>query len=476
MSEPVPVPTPQATSARQRAPARRGSIALSDARPIWQSLLIFLLPLMASNVLQAAGQTANSIYLGRLIGVRSLAAVSAIFPIVFLLISFLIGLGAGSSVLIGQAYGARNEHKVKQIAGTTIALTLVLGAVVGTLGGVFAPQMLAALGTPHDIIAISASYARLTFFSIPLLFIYLTYTTFLRGTGDTRTPFVVLIASTVLTMLLTPVFIEGWLGLPAFGTNGAALGNIVSTALALAGLLVYLARRKHPLALDREMIANLQLRPALVATIARIGIPTSINLVMVSLSEIAVLSFVNHYGSTAVAAYGAVNQVVSYVQFPAISIAIAASIFGAQSIGAERFDRLGTIMRSAVVLNYVIGGFLIALVYTFDKTIISLFITSPSTVAIARSLLYITLWSYVIFGHSRVLSAIMVSSGTVIWPTLISILSIWAVEVPVAFVLSHRIGLNGVWYGYPASFIVALAFQLAYYYLVWKRKPLRRLV
>ena len=458
------------------APAQRRSIALSDSRPLWQSLLIFLIPLMLSNVLQSLGQTANSIYLGRLIGVRSLAAVSAIFPIVFFLISFLIGLGAGSSVLIGQAYGARDEHKVKQIAGTTLALTLVLGAVVGALGGIFAPQMLAALATPPDIIAISASYARLTFFSIPLLFVYLTYTTFLRGVGDTRTPFIVLIASTALTMLFTPVFILGWFGLPAFGTNGAAVGNIVSTALALAGLLVYLARSKNPLAFDGEMVKNLRLRPALVATIARIGIPTSLNLVMVSLSEIAVLSFVNHFGSTAVAAYGAVNQVVSYVQFPAISIGIAASIFGAQSIGAGRADRLGTIVRSAVILNYVVEGVLIAIVYAFDKPVISLFITSPATVAVAQSLLYITLWSYAIFGNSRVLSAIMVSSGTVVWPTLLSILSIWGVEVPVAYVLSRRMGLDGVWYGYPAAFIAALAMQLAYYYLVWKRKPLVRLV
>ena len=457
-------------------PVRRPSIALSDARPIWQSLFIFLIPLMLSNILQALGQTANSVYLGRLVGVHALAAVSAIFPIVFFLISFLIGLGAGSSVLIGQAYGAHDEPKVKQIAGTTIALTLLLGVIVGGLGGIFAPQMLAALDTPRDVIAMSASYARLTFFSIPLLFLYLTYTTFLRGTGDTRTPFYVLIASTALTLLLTPVFILGWFGLPPAGTNGAAIGNIVSTALAFAGLLVYLAWVKHPLALDREVLGNLRLRPELVATIARIGIPTSINLVMVSLSEIAVLSFVNHFGSNALAAYGAVNQIASYVQFPAVSIGIAASIFGAQSIGAGRQDRLGTIVRSAVSLNYVMLGVLIALVYAFDKAVISLFITSPETVAVAQSLLYITLWSYVIFGNSRVLSAIMISSGTVVWPTLISILSIWCVQVPVAYLLSRRIGLDGVWFGYPAAFSVGLAAQLAYYFLVWKRKPLKRLV
>jgi putative MATE family efflux protein len=459
-----------------KPPLGRTSIALSDARPIWQSLAIFLVPLMLSNVLQSLGQTANSVYLGRMVGVKALASVSAIFPIVFFLISFLIGLGAGSSVLIGQAYGARDEHKVKQIAGTALALTLVLGVLVGGVGATFAHTMLAALGTPADIIDVSTSYARITFASIPLLFLYLMYTTFLRGTGDTRTPFFVLIASTALTFVFTPLFIRGWLGAPALETNGAAVGNICANALSLVGLVVYLGIKKHPLALDREMIANLRLRPSLVRTIAKIGLPTSLNLVMVSLSEIAVLSFVNRFGSTAVAAYGAVNQVVSYVQFPAVSIGIAASIFGAQSIGARRTERIPTIVRSAVILNYAIEGVLIAVCYTFSTALISLFITAPSTVAIAHHLLLITLWSYAIFGNARVLSAIMISSGTVVWPTLLSVLSIWGVEVPVAYALMGRIGLDGVWYGYPAAFIAGLAFQTAYYFLVWKRKPLQALV
>jgi Na+-driven multidrug efflux pump len=226
------------------------------------------------------------------------------------------------------------------------------------------------------------------------------------------------------------------------------------------------------------MVANLRLRPKIVATVARIGIPTSVNLVMVSLSEIAVLAFVNRYGSTALAAYGAVNQIVSYVQFPAISIGIAASIFGAQSIGAGRTDRIPVVVRSAVILNYVIEGLLIAIVYVFGRAAIALFVKSDATVEVAHGLLLITLWSYAIFGNARIISAIMVSSGTVVWPTLISIASIWAVEVPVAYYLSYHtpLALSGVWYGYPAAFIAGLAMQLAYYYLVWKRKPLVRLV
>jgi putative MATE family efflux protein len=457
------------------APAKP-SIALSDARPIWRSLGIFLIPLMLSFVLQALSQSANSFYVGRLVGVAALAAVSAIFPITFFLVSFLIGLGNGSIVLIGQAFGAREDRKVKEIAGTSLALALLLGCTIGTLGAMFAYPLLGALGTPADIIAAAASYARIVFLTMPLVFAYLMYTSLLRGTGDTRTPFFVLIASTALTLLVTPFFIRGVFGHLAFGVNGAAVGNAVAQALSLGGLLVYLGRTRHPLAFDRDMLANLRLPPPLVVLIAKIGIPTSVNIMMVSLSEIAVLTFVNRFGSTAVAAYGAVTQVANFVQFPAISIGIATSIFGAQSIGAGRADRLGPILRSAVGLNYAIEGALIAIAYFFGSALISLFITLPATVAIAHNLLVIVLWSFVLFGHARIIAAIMTSSGTVLVPMLLNVFSIWGVEVPVAFVLMQHLGLAGIWYGWPAAYIVGLLLQLAYYQFAWKRKRIARLV
>ena len=166
---------------------------------------------------------------------------------------------------------------------------------------------------------------------------------------------------------------------------------------------------------------------------------------------------------------------VSYVQFPAISIGIAASIFGAQSIGAGRQDRLHAIVRSAIALNYAIGGVLIALAYLLGEPMLSLFITDPPTLSIAYHLLTITLWSYLIFGHSSVLSGIMRSSGTVLWPTLIGIFSIWGVEVPVAWILSQRIGIDGIWIAYPVAFVCALCLQSAYFLFVWRHKTFTRL-
>jgi putative MATE family efflux protein len=451
------------------AAAARG--IFDQSRPLWQVMLFFLIPLMVGNLLQSASGTLTSIFIGRLIGVNGLAAISAFFPIFFFLISFLIGLSSGASVLIGQAYGARDEHRLKQVSGTTISFMLLLGTALAIFGALFTDKTLVLLGTPANILPDSIAYARFVFFSLPVAFVFLMYVSIMRGIGDAATPFWFLLLFTLLSLLATPAFILGWLGLPHLGVSSAAAGFLFSSVMSLVSLVIYLRAIKHPLALDAETLHNFRIRWPVLAAVVRIGVPTGLQVVMVSLAEIAVISFVNHFGSKATAAYGAVNQIVSYVQFPAVSISITASIFGAQAIGAGREDLLRRVIHAGIGLNYAIGAVLIGLSYIFSRELVSLFITDPNTVEIAHSLLMITLWSYLIFGNSAVLSGVMRASGTVIVPTLNGIFAIWAIEVPVAYILMQHLGLNGIWVGYPAGFIVALSLQSLYYFLVWKRRP-----
>jgi putative MATE family efflux protein len=461
----------------QASAARRPGVNVFDeSRPMWRLLLVFLIPLILSNVLQSASQTMASIWIGRLISTQALGAVSAVFPIIFLLFSFVFGVSSGSSVLIGQAFGARDHHKVKKIAGTVLGAALYLGIIVAVVGSLGSPVFLSWLATPGDIIGQADAYAKVIFLTMPVFFVYFVYATILRGTGDSTTPFYALIVSAVLAIAITPLFIVGWFGLPKLGVVSAAVAGLIANGAALGWLLVYLARRNHPLKFDRETLADMQLDWKILGAVVRIGVPTGLQVMMVSLAEIAVISFVNRFGSSATAAYGAVNQVVGYVQFPAISIGIAASIFGAQCIGARREDKLASVIRSAVGLNYVIGGVIIGVCYLFAWNILGWFITDAHTLDIAHQLLMITLWSYAIFGNSAVLSGIMRGSGTVLWPTAIGIFAIWGVEVPAAYILMHRVGLDGVWMGYPIAYCTALALQFCYYEFVWKRKTHERLV
>ena len=449
---------------------------MNSKQPLWKTYLKFLAPMMLANILQALSGTINNIYLGQMIGVRALAAASVSFPLIFFFIAFIIGLGAGSSVLIGQAYGARQHEKVKAIAGTALTVALLAGLLIALFGGVFTQPLLILLGTPADILADATAYTRIMLIAMPGLFVFLLMTSMMRGVGDTVTPLFALCLSTALGLVVTPALIRGWFGLPMLSVASGAWAAVLSFVAALAWLAWYMRRRNHALAPDAVLIRHLWIDWQILKKVLRIGVPTGVQMVIISLSEVAVLSFVNRYGSDATAAYGAVNQILSYVQFPVMSIAISASILGAQAIGGGRADRLGAIARTGLQMNLVLTGGLIVLAYLFSRTIIGFFITSAPVIELAQTLLHITLWSSLVMGFSAVLSGVMRASGTVLAPTAISIFAIAFVEVPVAYLLSARIGINGIWVAYPVAFLTMLAMQATFYRLVWRRKPVHRLV
>jgi putative MATE family efflux protein len=449
---------------------------VQNAPSLRKSFLIFLAPMMLSNILQALFGTINSVYLGQMIGVDALAAVSVFFPAMFFFISFVMGLASGAGVLIGQAWGAREPGKVKAIAGTTLSVTLLLAALIAVLGGLFARPLLAMLATPANIIDAATDYARIMMIAMPLTFTFIMITALMRGVGDTVTPLLALAVSTSIGLVLTPMLIRGTFGLPHLGVASAAVASAISSALTLVWLNVHLLRRKHPLAFDAAFARNMRVDPALLRLILRLGIPAALNMVVMSLAEMVLLGLVNSFGSAATAAYGAVNQVVAYAQFPALSIAISVSIFGAQAIGRGEPHRIGSIVRTGIEMNAVLTGGLIITVLLFSRLLMSAFITDPAVIEVAQRSLHIVLWTSMLFGLALVFSAAMRASGTVWVPLLISMLSITLIEVPSATILSSAIGLDGVWLAYPIAFGVMFLAQMTFYRLVWRKRVITRLV
>jgi putative MATE family efflux protein len=445
-------------------------------RPLWKGFLVFLAPMLVGNVLQSLSGTLNNVFVGQMLGTHALAAVAAVFPIVFFLISLVIGVGAGASVLIGQAWGAHETHEVKAIAGTALAIGLLLGAAIALFGGTFTDAMLTALRTPADIREDAVHYARLMLLGMPVLLVFILATQLMRGVGDTVTPLYALVLSTIVSALLTPAFIRGTFGLPRLGVVAAAVAAYISYIAALGFMVWWMLRRKHPLAPDLELLRALRIDPKLLKLVVRIGLPTGVQVIIMSLAEIVLLALVNGFGPDATAAYGAVNQVVNYVQFPAISIAITASILGAQAIGAGRAHQLGAITRTGIVLNLAMTGALVLLGYLLSRGLLGLFITSPHVVDIAQTLLHIMLWSVIVYGCASVLSGVMRASGVVLVPVAISVLCIVAIELPFAYFLAHRYGLEGVWMAYPIGFTAMLVLQTLYYRLFWKKRKIERLV
>ena len=444
---------------------------MSKSPALWKTFLVFLAPLMLSNALQSLFGTVSNALLGQMIGVDALAAVSVFFPVMFFLFAFVMGLSTGATVLIGQAWGAGERGKVKAVAGTTLAIGLLLATGIALIGGLFSRQLMIALATPPDILDQATGYARVMLLTMPLGFVFLLMTAMLRGIGDTLTPLLALALSSGIGLILTLLLIRG-----GFGVTGPAWASAISNALTLVVLGLYLRHRKSPLAPDAELLRKLRLDRALLGKILGIGIPSAVGMVVMAIAELVLLGLVNGFGWEATAAYGAVNQIMGYAQFTAMSISITVSILGAQAIGGGRVERLDAIVRTGLVLNLVLTCGLVALICLFPRPVLGVFITDPAVVERAQELLIIALWSSVPFGMATVFSGAMRAGGVVLAPMLLSIFAIVAIEIPSAVILGRTIGLEGVWAAYPIVFCAMFVLQLGYYTLVWRRRPLQRLV
>src|SRR3954466_218517 len=355
-----------------------GTTAVSKTPSLWKTFLAFLAPLMLSNALQSLFGTVSNALLGQMIGVDALAAVSVCFPVMFFLFAFVMGLSTGATVLIGQAWGAGERDKVKAVAGATLAIALVLAMSVALFGGLFSRQLMIALATPPDILDQASAYARVMLLTMPLGFVFLLTAAMLRGIGDTLTPLMALALSTAIGLVLTPLLIRGWFGLPAAGVTGPVWASAIATALTLSVLGLYLRHKKSPLAPDAEFLRRLRLDGALLGKILGIGIPSAVGMVVMVIAELVLLGLVNGFGSEATAAYGAVNQIMGYAQFTAISISISVSILGAQAIGGGHAGRLDAIVRTGLLLNLVLTGGLVALIYLFPRAVLGVFITDAA--------------------------------------------------------------------------------------------------
>ena len=149
--------------------------SLIQQQNLWKAFLVFLLPLIATNILQSLSGTINTVFVGQMLGVNAIAAVAVFFPILFCLMAFVIGLSAGSTVLIGQAWGAKNIEKVRCVVGSTLFMTLIGGSLIALFGVIFAENILLALGTDPEVMHLSLPYVQWMLAGSPLIFIYIIY-------------------------------------------------------------------------------------------------------------------------------------------------------------------------------------------------------------------------------------------------------------------------------------------------------------
>ncbi|WP_422346559.1 MATE family efflux transporter [Stenotrophomonas sp. DR009] len=430
------------------------------APPLWRTYLTLLLPMLLTNALQLAAGTLDNIYLGHLLGTQAVAAAAAFFPVFFLLLALVMGLATGAMVLIGQAWGAGRPQQARAVAGSAVALILLLSVLVMVLGGGFAPQLLVALGTPAAVLSQSIVYARVLLLATPAFFLLWLATAVSRAVGDATSPLHALLLATAVGLLCTPLLILGGAGLPRLGSASAAVSAAFASLLALVWLLWRWHRVGHPLALGRDLLRAIRFDGAIIRAMLRIGVPSSLQMLSLAIAEIVLLGWINRYGYTATAAYGAVNQLMSWVQLPAMSLGITATILAAHAMGAGRTARLPAIARTGVLLGLAMLSAVVLLVMALAPWLTGLILVATEARELATLQLRTVAWGVLVMGGSTVLVGVMRGSGTVLLPALLGMAAVLLLELPLAMWLQARHGLPGLWWAWPLGLVAMLVMQV----------------
>lgn len=441
--------------------------------PVGRTLLIFALPVLGSNVLSNLNGFINSIWVGKYLGQSALAATSNVNIILFTLFASVFGVGMASTILVGQAVGARQFDEAKRVFGTGATFFAVIALSVTAVGCVLAPNILDAMRTPPDARAYAIAYLRVIFLAMPSMYFFLFLMVTLRGAGDSKTPFYFMAVSVALDIGLNPVFLQGLCGAPKMGIAGAATATLISQTVCFIGLLVYLYKKKHFLCLyGREFRYLLPNRVILRSLLVK-GLPMGMQMVVMSTSGIALMSMVNSYGSQTTAAYGVATQVWGYVQMPAFALGAGVSAMAAQNLGAKRWDRITSITWSGLGLNMLLTGIPALIILIFCRTILGWILpdgASGEAATIGVHINGIAIWSYVLFGITVVLFGVVRSTGAVMAPLGVLFVSLWVIRIPFAKVFSAQMGADAIWWSFPVGSVIAAGLAALYYWNgSWKR-------
>ncbi len=438
---------------------------------VWKTLMLFALPALGGNILQSLNQTISAIYVGKLIGENALAGTTVAGMIFFLLFSTIFGLAMAATILIGQAMGRHDIAEVRRTIGAALGFFLVAGSLISLAGFLISDALLAMLATPKAAFDNAHLYLQTSFIGLPFVFLSILLQSALRGVGDAMTPLYSTILNVVLSILLNPLFIVGMGPIPEMGIAGAAMAGNVANFASFLFVVWRIYRLDLPIRLRGSEWALLRPDIAHLKPIMAIGLPMGLSMIIMSLSQLAMMGLINREGVDTVAAYGAVNQLWSYVQMPAFAVGSAVSAMAAQNIGAGRWDRIDRIMIAGCSINILMTAVLVGAITVFASPLLGLFLPAGSTaIGIGVHINLLVGWTFVFMGISMVVSSIVRANGAVLVPLLILIFGSVFIRLSIGFLGYPVYGAEAIWWSFSAASIVAALLAIAYYrYGGWRK-------
>lgn len=424
----------------------------------------FAIPMLIGNVFQQMYNIIDSIVVGKYVGTEALAAVGASFPLIFMLVSFVIGITMGGTIIIAQYYGAKDIEKVKRTIDTMYVFLFISAIILTIIGIALSGPIFRMIKLPEEVIPEAILYFNIYITGFIFFFGFNGISAVLRGLGDSKTPLYFLIISTIANVVLAILFV----GVFKWGIAGSAWATVISQAGAFVSGIIYLNKtnpvvklKTLKLGFDREIFKQS----------IRIGLPSGLQQTFVALGMLALMRIVNDFGTNVVAAYSVAGRIDSFASMPAMNFAAALSTFVGQNIGAGKLNRVNEGFKATWYMSSGLALATSAVILIFPHSLMGLFTSDAEVIKIGAHYLVIVASFYILFTTMFVIGAVMRGAGDTLIPMFFTLFSLWLIRIPLAWILSKSMGIDGIWWSIPIAWFSGMVLSYIYYLKGnWKTK------
>lgn len=434
---------------------------------VLKSIIPFALPIMLSSLLQYNYSLVDNIIVGRYVSTDALAAVGNVGPISSFVVGASLGLTSGFTIPIAQAFGANDRKKLNLYTASSVKVSLIAGICTIIFGEILSYPLLRAIGTPEEIIKMSASYINVLYLGVPFQMLSSNFTAISRAVGESRKPLYFHIVSVIVNFFLDLLFVKHF----AWGVEGAAGATLISQALAMVLTGAYVFKFNQNISVTKsDFKPNIKVAWEQI----KLGIPVSLQFTITSIGSMCLQGAVNGFGANVIAGFTAAGKVENLTNIPMSGLGVATQTFVGQNFGAKNYDRIVKSIRKIFVLDLVVSVIMSITLYAIGEPLVSLFSTEVNSEMMFAAKRYIlaTAQCYSLVAILFVLRNSLQGLGYT-YANMIAGAGELVGRIAIAFIFTKIIGFSAVCYAAPAAWLLA-DIPLAIIYLN-KEKKFKRL-
>lgn len=440
---------------------------------ILKGLLLIAIPTLLGNFLQSAYQFVDAYRVGK-VGKEAVAAVSVSWSIVFLIIALGTGFAMAGTILVAHYAGAKNQAMVNRSAGQTLVCVVAISIVLSLVGFFASEWILSVMGVAPEVMHFAVPYLQTTFCGLTFMFVFSMVQSILRGVGEVNAPLYIIAVTAGMNLIIDPILILGWAPFPPMGPQGAAVSTLILQAISSVIGMWLLCNGKYGIKLSfKDFKPDFEfLKKAF-----KLGLPASLEMSARALGFVVLVSLVASFGTIALSAYGAGQNINQLIFIPLMALSISTSTMVGQNLWAQQPERAHAIARVSAIVAFISLSIFWALIYRFAPWLISIFIEenadNAQVIKIGSDFLKIMAFSLGFIWIQFSLMGVFRAAGNTVLAMVLGIIWMFGLTIPLSYTLSKRtaLGVNGIWRASPITNILMAGIVWWWYHKGdWKSK------